>query len=189
MMDHHKLRSAVFEKTGIKIDTTDPIFALVALNESVLEEMFQRHLHLLQASHGISSADTVVRPPLRTTMHDNWEQDDHPQGKTHSDAPGEGDSDPALHPATSSAPPHPPQPSDAAAAPLNQRILVYAAALGLASALLVVGAQALLQPGLSAEQKAQLQQAEKLRKALDKLDPKLKAQLPAELMQQMSQAK
>ena len=188
MMDHHKLRSAVFEKTGIKIDTTDPIFALVALNESVLEEMFQRHLHLLQASHGISSADTIVRPPLRTTMHDNWEQDDNPQGNP----PGESDSDPALHQTTPSAPPHPPhphQPSDAGAAPLNQRILVYAAALGLACALLVVGAQALLQPGLSAEQKAQLQQAEKLRKALDKLDPKLKAQLPAELMQQMRQAK
>lgn len=37
-MDINKLRTLVFEKTGIKIDTNDPIFALVALNEAVLAE-------------------------------------------------------------------------------------------------------------------------------------------------------
>ena len=37
-LDPHKLRLHVFEKTGIKVDVDDPIFALVALNEAVLEE-------------------------------------------------------------------------------------------------------------------------------------------------------
>ena len=183
MMDHHKLRSAVFEKTGIKIDTTDPIFALVALNEAVLEEMFQRHLHLLQSSHGVNSADTGIRPALRTTMHDNWEQDENPGPvSTPVSAPvAQPDTPPCPAQATLAAPATaasvtPPQ-------ALSQRVLAYAAGLGLASALLVVLGQALFQPGLSSEQKMQLQQAEKLRKALDKLDPKLKAQLPAEINQ------
>ena len=46
----HKLRSLVFEKTGIKVDTDDPIFALVALNEAVLEEAVERHLARLDAA-------------------------------------------------------------------------------------------------------------------------------------------
>lgn len=183
MMDHHKLRSAVFEKTGIKIDTTDPIFALVALNESVLEEMFQRHLHLLQTSHGISSTDTIVRPPVRTTMHDNWEQDEVPHSATSTSQASNPQQATPTEPAPPPNAPHTPRPSNGQVPVLNQRILAFAAALGLACALLVVGVQTLLQPGLSMEQKAQLQQAEKLRKALDKLDPKLKAQLPAELKQ------
>lgn len=184
MMDHHKLRSAVFEKTGIKIDTTDPIFALVALNEAVLEEMFQRHLHLLQTSHGVSSPEGQIRPALRTAMHDNWEQDDSPPPVS-PPAPA-SETIPAASvvdtpPVPTAAVAHPTAP--AAPQTLSQRVLVYAAGLGLASALLVVLGQALLQPGLSSEQKMQLQQAEKLRKALDKLDPKLKAQLPAEINQ------
>lgn len=32
-MDQQKLRTLVFEKTGVKIDVDDPVFALVALNE------------------------------------------------------------------------------------------------------------------------------------------------------------
>jgi hypothetical protein len=37
----------VFEKTGVKIDVDDPVFALVALNEAVLEEAVERHVALL----------------------------------------------------------------------------------------------------------------------------------------------
>ena len=185
MMDHHKLRSAVFEKTGIKIDTTDPIFALVALNEAVLEEMFQRHLSLLQANHGPTEAE-IIRPPHRTTMHDNWEQDDPAPGKVqlHSATPAAHApaQDQAAEDLAATVTMPPPAPASGPAQ-LNQRVLVFAAALGLASALLVAGVQAVFQPGLSAEQKTQLQQAEKLRKALDKLDPKLKAQLPVEISQ------
>ena len=46
-MDQQKLRALVFEKTGVKIDIDDPIFALVALNEAVLAEAVDRHVALL----------------------------------------------------------------------------------------------------------------------------------------------
>ena len=49
-MDRHKLRSHVFDKTGIKVDVDDPIFALVALNEAVLAETVERQLTLLDAA-------------------------------------------------------------------------------------------------------------------------------------------
>jgi hypothetical protein len=38
-MEISKLQTAVFEKTGIRLDRTDPVFALVALNEVVIEEL------------------------------------------------------------------------------------------------------------------------------------------------------
>lgn len=49
-MDQQKLRTLVFEKTGIKVDSDDPIFALVALNEAVLAETVERHVALLNAA-------------------------------------------------------------------------------------------------------------------------------------------
>ncbi|MRW87697.1 hypothetical protein GJ698_26860, partial [Pseudoduganella sp. FT26W] len=49
-MDQQKLRSLVFEKTGVKIDIDDPVFALVALNEAVLEDAVQRHVALIDAA-------------------------------------------------------------------------------------------------------------------------------------------
>jgi hypothetical protein len=42
-MDTDKLRVLVFEKTGIKIDKTDPIFALVALNDAVITASVEKH--------------------------------------------------------------------------------------------------------------------------------------------------
>lgn len=36
-MDIQKLRTQIFEKTGIRVDTVDPIFTLVALNEAMFE--------------------------------------------------------------------------------------------------------------------------------------------------------
>jgi hypothetical protein len=51
-MDQHKLRTLVFEKTGVKIDVDDPVFALVALNEAVLEEAVERHVALLNEASG-----------------------------------------------------------------------------------------------------------------------------------------
>jgi hypothetical protein len=38
-MDISELQTAVFEKTGIRLDRTDPVFALVALNEVVVEDL------------------------------------------------------------------------------------------------------------------------------------------------------
>ena len=49
-MDHQKLRNLVFDKTGIRIDIDDPVFALVALNEAVLGEAVERHVALLDAA-------------------------------------------------------------------------------------------------------------------------------------------
>ncbi|HWW72057.1 MAG TPA: hypothetical protein VN089_19110, partial [Duganella sp.] len=49
-MDQQKLRTLVFEKTGVKIDIDDPIFALVALNEAVLEEAVERHIAAIDAA-------------------------------------------------------------------------------------------------------------------------------------------
>jgi hypothetical protein len=46
-MDQQKLRNLVFEKTGVRIDVDDPVFALVALNEAVLAEAVERHVALL----------------------------------------------------------------------------------------------------------------------------------------------
>lgn len=51
-MDQQKLRTLVFEKTGVRIDLDDPVFALVALNEAVLEEAVQRHVALLDEASG-----------------------------------------------------------------------------------------------------------------------------------------
>ncbi len=49
-MDQHQLRNLVFEKTGVKVDSNDPIFALVALNEVVLAEAVGRHVALIDAA-------------------------------------------------------------------------------------------------------------------------------------------
>jgi hypothetical protein len=59
-LDPHKLRLHVFEKTGIKVDVDDPIFALVALNEAVLEEAVERHLAKLEGAH--APAATAAAP-------------------------------------------------------------------------------------------------------------------------------
>ena len=49
-MDQQRLRNLVFEKTGVKVDSDDPIFALVALNEVVLAEAVERHVALIDAA-------------------------------------------------------------------------------------------------------------------------------------------
>ncbi|WP_300754757.1 hypothetical protein [Janthinobacterium sp.] len=66
-MDQHKLRSHVFDKTGIKIDVDDPIFALVALNEAVLAETVTRQLAQLEAATQALAAQARAAgglPPL-----------------------------------------------------------------------------------------------------------------------------
>ncbi|OYO31020.1 hypothetical protein [Janthinobacterium sp. PC23-8] len=66
-MDQHKLRSHVFERTGIRIDTDDPIFALVALNEAVLAETVERQLAVLNTATEALAAQACATgglPPL-----------------------------------------------------------------------------------------------------------------------------
>ncbi len=194
-MDPQKLRTLVFEKTGIKIDTTDPVFALVALNESVLEEALQRHLAALQQAHLVNPPP--VNQPAYRHRTDNWESDEPAPASA---APGSAGlaADAALAAAASAA-------SSAAApilpetvgtvppAPLDRRLLLGAAATSLCSALLVLTGQALWgwmppKPTPSAppnvQQKPQAQPAlpaEKLARALEKLDPKSRAIVQAEL--------
>lgn len=74
-MDQQKLRNLVFEKTGVRIDVDDPVFALVALNEAVLEEAVERHIALLHEassqitglpSRPVSSPVVAVAAPARS---------------------------------------------------------------------------------------------------------------------------
>ena len=58
-MDINKLRTLVFEKTSIKIDTNDPIFALVALNEAVLAECVEQHVEVMLQTTDTLSAQTA----------------------------------------------------------------------------------------------------------------------------------
>ncbi|WP_065306921.1 hypothetical protein [Janthinobacterium psychrotolerans] len=70
-MDPHKLRSHVFDKTGIKVDTDDPIFALVALNEAVLAETVERQLAVLNAATDALAAQACAAgglPPPATPV-------------------------------------------------------------------------------------------------------------------------
>lgn len=67
VVDQHKLRSQVFDKTGIRIDTDDPIFALVALNEAVLAETVERQLAMLNTATEALAAQACAAgglPPL-----------------------------------------------------------------------------------------------------------------------------
>lgn len=72
-MDQHKLRNLVFDKTGVRIDVDDPVFALVALNEAVLEEAVQRHINLLHEASsqiaGLPARPGAAATPLIQRQH------------------------------------------------------------------------------------------------------------------------
>jgi Tfp pilus assembly protein PilN len=63
-MDQQKLRTLVFEKTGVKVDVDDPIFALVALNEAVLEEAVERHVARIDAASAALAQAVTGQPVL-----------------------------------------------------------------------------------------------------------------------------
>ena len=181
-MDQHKLRTLVFEKTGVKIDIDDPVFALVALNEAVLEDAVERHIAAIDSA----TRELVQRareagglPPPRDLGHG--------QGLRH-DASNELATDAALAPGARTYEPAPAGPVRAIAtqAPAitrrELRLLAPAGGIALLSALLVLGGQAaFFQPGLSAAQTRALHDAEQLQQAIDKLDPALRAQVRAQL--------
>jgi len=176
-MDLNKLRTQVFEKTGIKIDTNDPLFALVALNEAVLSECVTPQLDNLQdattqlkeqTKHLIEAGDRVKRLLLQ-------------MGQTVDDpAPV------ASITATSSAPEK---------SALPWRTIGAAGAISLSSALLVLGGQAALgyphipapvvispvvtPPALTPEQTLLIQNGEKYAKMWPKLDAKTQEKIKA----------
>ena len=177
-MDQHKLRSLVFEKTGVKIDIDDPVFALVALNEAVLAETVERHVALIDAASqelaqqarlagGLAAQHGGVRKPVVLDA---------------TNEPAAADTPSAYAPAPAAGPVRPIATQAAAITPHELRLLGAAAGVALLSALLVLGGQAaFFKPGLTAEQSAALVQADKLNKAIQKLDPKVREQLQAEL--------
>jgi len=168
-MDQQKLRSLVFDKTGVKIDIDDPIFALVALNEAVLEEAVGRHVALIDAA----SLELAQQARLAGGL-----------------APS------PAQPAPYTPAPATPVRAIATQAPLvtprELRLLGAAAGIAVLSALIVLGGQSAFSKAppapviqqaksLTPEQTLALQNADKLSKAIQKLDPKTRAQLQAEL--------
>lgn len=160
-MDQQKLRSLVFEKTGVRIDIDDPVFALVALNEAVLEEAVERHIARIDA------ASAQLAQQLRGT---GSGAEHHPPGYV---------------PLAAAGPVRPIATHSTLISPRELRQLAAATGIAVLSALIVLGGQAAFHqppaPTLSAEQSAALQRAARLEQAIAKLDPKIRAQLQADL--------
>lgn len=164
-MDQHKLRAQVFEKTGIRIDVDDPVFALVALNEAVLEEAVARHIARIDAA----SQAMAAQAHAASHGHDGYAHAAAGQPPGYVPAPAAG----PVRPLSTQAP---------LIAPRELRLLGAAAVIALLSALLVAGGQAVFgRPSLSAEQAQALQRAARLEQAIQTLDPATRAQLQAEL--------
>jgi len=175
-MDQQKLRTLVFEKTGVKIDLDDPIFALVALNEAVLEEAVQRHVALIDAASLALAQQARLAgnlPPLQ-------------EGHTSASAQTQAAHPPGYAPTPAAGPVRPISTQSPMITPRELRLLAAAAGIAILSALVVLGGQAAFRkptpaPALTGAQAQSLQRADQLEQALQKLDPKLRAQLPAEL--------
>ena len=131
-MDPHKLRTHVFDKTGIKVDVDDPIFALVALNEAVLAETVGRQLALLEGATQALAAQARAAGGL---------------------PPEPAAAPPSPVPQTPVPAPAPAGP--AGFTPREWRLLGAAAIVSLASALLVLGGAALLYKSTPAAPPAQ----------------------------------
>ena len=161
-MDQHKLRTLVFEKTGVRIDIDDPIFALVALNEAVLAEAVERHVALLDDATA-ELAEQV-----------------HALGPRHGERPAA-----ALLKAPGALPAAP-GPSHQ-----EKRLMAIAVGAAVLCALLVLLGQALLfktPPAstviareLTREQAAAIRDGEKMAKIVQKLDQKTRNAIQAEM--------
>lgn len=192
-MDQQKLRSLVFEKTGVRIDIDDPVFALVALNEAVLEEAVERHVALIDAASLELAQQARLAgglAPLQAGSHKASMLD----ATNEPAAIAAGADTPAAYaPAPATGPVRPIATQFPAITPRELRLLAAAAGVSVLSALLVLGGQAaffkpapppaavIQAQALTPEQTLALQNADKLNKAIQKLDPKVRAQLQAEL--------
>ena len=168
-MDQQKLRTLVFEKTGVKIDIDDPIFALVALNEAVLAEAVERHVALLDDA----TADLAEQAQA---LQDGGSACRYNAGERPL---------PALVKASAAAMPGPSQ--------QEKRIMAIAFGAAVLCALLVLIGQALFfkipapqAPAVTAreltpEQTAALRDAEKMAKIVQKLDQKTRNAIQAEM--------
>jgi hypothetical protein len=159
-MDQHKLRTLVFEKTGVKIDVDDPVFALVALNEAVLAEAVERHVALLHEASaelaaqvaGLQGRPAVAPPPTQ-----------------------------AARPASALG-----RSADMRAATIAAGAAVLGALLVLGGQAILfkpapAPAPVVQAKELTPEQNATLRNADKLTRIVDKLDRKTRAAIAAEL--------
>ena len=162
-MDQQKLRTLVFEKTGVRIDVDDPVFALVALNEAVLAEAVERHVALLdQASAGLAEQAKALA-----------------EGRYQDAASATASASAKAPPALQKNP--------------EQRMMLLAGGAALLGAVVVLLGQAVffrppappapvvLAKELTGEQALALKNAEKLTRIVAKLDAKTRNTIQAEL--------
>ena len=164
-MDQQKLRTLVFEKTGVRIDVDDPVFALVALNEAVLAEAVDRHVALLDDATRELAGQVLAL-----------------QDGGHIERPS------VARPAAA-----PLKPAAAEALTGERRVIAIAGGAALLGALLVLLGQAMFfrpppPPSpvvhareLTAEQTKALADAGKMARAVEKLDPKSRKLIQSEL--------
>ncbi|MCC6073188.1 hypothetical protein ACFSQU_05585 [Massilia sp. GCM10020059] len=164
-MDQQKLRTLVFEKTGVKIDVDDPVFALVALNEAVLAEAVERHVALLdEATRELAGQVQAL------------------QDGGHIPRPA------AARPA-----PAPAKPANAGPLDGDRRVIAIAGGAALLGAVLVLlGQAAFFRPPpppapivqakeLTPEQTRALADADKMARAVEKLDAKSRKLIQSEM--------
>ncbi|MFS2006389.1 hypothetical protein ACEN9F_22480 [Duganella sp. CT11-25] len=189
-MDQQKLRSLVFEKTGVKIDIDDPVFALVALNEAVLEEAVGRHVALIDAA-SLELAQQARLAGGLAPLHEGGRKAA-PVLDATNEAVAAAPAQPAGYAPAPAAPVRAIATQTPAVTPRELRLLAAAAGIAVLSALIVLGGQAAFSRpppapviqqarSLTPEQTLALQNADKLNKAIQKLDPKVRTQLQAEL--------
>ena len=172
-MDQQKLRTLVFEKTGVRIDIDDPIFALVALNEAVLAEAVERHVALLDdATADLAEQAQALQDSGSACRYNSAERPAAALVK----APGVVGATVGVSPSHQ-----------------EKRIMAIAAGAAVLCALLVLIGQALLftipaspQPAVIAreftpEQAATLRNAEKMAIVVQKLDQKTRNAIQAEM--------
>jgi hypothetical protein len=155
-MDQQKLRTLVFEKTGVRIDVDDPVFAVVALNEAVLAESVERHVAMIDAASDALAARLGVAPAPGTAAI-KAAPPARPGARWRSDAVV-----PAL-----------------GAALLGAALVLLGQAIWFKPA--AAPAPVLQAKELTAEQTASLQRADKLDKIVQKLDTKTRNAIRAEM--------
>lgn len=149
------------------------MFALVALNEAVLEDAVERH---------VAAIDSATRELVRRAREAGGLP---PERSVEHDASNELDLATSTSTASRAATDPAPAPTHAAANGITRpewRLLAAAAGVAVLSALLVLGGQAAFtKPGLTPAQTRSLQEAERLKTAINQLDPKLRTAIEAQL--------
>ena len=197
-MDQHKLRSLVFEKTGVKVDVDDPIFALVALNEAVLAEAVERHIERIDAASlelaqqaRLAAGALPPAAPSVSEFEPAASSVAAPVSSSASSAASSATAAPAYVP-TPAAPVKPIATQSVVLPPREQRVIAIAAGAAVLGAVLTLIGQALFfRPAatapvtvpapLSAAQIEALATARKLDRALPRLDAKTRAAVLAEM--------